>query len=130
MDMGLTGIKWLDIIIMLVLSSGLLGMAWVFLLSRAGVQKALAQHEWLKALEPILGAAINKAEAWGRDNAAKGPAKLDHAVSVVMQGMATIGIPEKFKHEELIRAMIESKLTGGSLSDIADSVLSNLTKSE
>jgi len=125
--MQLTGIKWLDIAIVIVLSLGLLSGGLTFLLSRAGVQKALAKHEWLRVLEPILGAAINKAEAWGREHSKKGGDKLEHATDVVMKGMDALGVPKAMKNEELIKSMIESKLTGGSMSDVASGVLSKIT---
>lgn len=125
--MQLTGIKWLDIVIMLLLSSGALGMGWKYLISRSKVHKAMEQNEWMKTLEPIVGAAINKAEAWGKKHSKQGSDKLEHATDVVMKGMDAVGIPKKFKNKELIESLIESKLTGGNLADVALSTVSKVT---
>ncbi len=121
--MKLTGIEWLDIIIVLLIASGLLTVGWKWVVSHSNVQKAMENHGWLKTLEPILGAAINKAEVWGKENNEKGALKLERATDIVKKGMTAIGAPKNLIDNELIESLIESKLTGGSLEDIASSIL-------
>lgn len=124
--MELTGIKWLDITIVVVLASGVLGMGWKWLASRTGVQKAMEKHKWLTTAEPIIGAAIAKAEAWGKENQKKGKDKLDHATEVAKKGMKAVGVPKKMLDNDMVASLIESKLTGGNFEDVAGGLLSKI----